>query len=62
MDQLIRAFSAALDYVEKDLLGASTNHGKRIAVLCSAMGRYFDMGEEDLGMLASCAMLHDNAL
>jgi HD-GYP domain-containing protein (c-di-GMP phosphodiesterase class II) len=62
MDQLIKAFSTALDYVEKDMLGASTNHGKRIAVLCSAMGRCFNMGEKELNILASCAMLHDNAL
>jgi HD-GYP domain-containing protein (c-di-GMP phosphodiesterase class II) len=48
--------------VEGDLLGASTHHGKRIAVLCAAMGRHFQMGESELSALATCALFHDCAL
>ncbi|MFP3041766.1 HD domain-containing protein [Treponema primitia] len=62
MDTLIEAIAVALDIVEGELLGASTHHGKRIAALCSAMGRYLGLSEDDLSSLTSCALLHDNAL
>jgi HD-GYP domain-containing protein (c-di-GMP phosphodiesterase class II) len=62
MDQLIRTISTALDIVEGECLGASTNHGKRVAVLCAAMGREFGLSGEELNALVSCALLHDNAL
>ena len=62
MDVLIRVLANALDMVESAYLGASTNHGKRIAVLCAAMGRRLGMGEDELSDLVSCALLHDNAL
>jgi HD-GYP domain-containing protein (c-di-GMP phosphodiesterase class II) len=52
----------ALDMVEVAYLGASTNHGRRIAVLCAAMGRYLGMSEDELSDLVTCALLHDNAL
>ena len=62
MDKLIEVFSQALDMVETDYLGASTNHGKRIAVLCAAMGKRLGMSDTELINLVSCALLHDNAL
>jgi HD-GYP domain-containing protein (c-di-GMP phosphodiesterase class II) len=62
MDALIRVLAQALDMVEIAYIGASTNHGKRIAVLCAAMGRCLGMGEDELSDLVSCALLHDNAL
>jgi HD-GYP domain-containing protein (c-di-GMP phosphodiesterase class II) len=62
MDQLIKAIAVALDIVEGELLGASTHHGKRIAVLSAAMGRCFDMTDSDLSALTTCALFHDSAL
>jgi HD-GYP domain-containing protein (c-di-GMP phosphodiesterase class II) len=62
MDSLIKSIAAALDIVEGDLLGASTNHGKRIAVLCAKMGKLLRKTPEEITALAVCAMLHDNAL
>jgi HD-GYP domain-containing protein (c-di-GMP phosphodiesterase class II) len=62
MDVLIQVLAHALDMVEITYLGASTNHGKRIAVLCAAMGRRLGMDEQELSDLISCALLHDNAL
>jgi HD-GYP domain-containing protein (c-di-GMP phosphodiesterase class II) len=62
MDQLVRAISVALDVVEGELLGASTHHGKRIAVLSVAMGRHFGMDGTFLTSLATCALFHDSAL
>jgi len=62
IDSLIKSISTALDIVEGDLLGASTNHGKRIAVLCAKMGKVLGKNPEEITVLAICAMLHDNAL
>ncbi|MDR3123538.1 MAG: HD domain-containing protein [Treponema sp.] len=62
LDLLIESIATALDIVEGELLGASTHHGKRIAVLCSAMGRNAGLNDEDLSALTTCALLHDNAL
>jgi len=62
MDELIQSIAVALDMVEAELLGASTNHGKRIAVLCSRMGRGLGLDEEAIKAVTACALLHDNAL
>ena len=62
MDALIRVLAQALDLVEAAYLGASSNHGKRIATLCAAMGRHLGMDEDELSGLVFCALLHDNAL
>ena len=62
MDSLIKSIAAALDIVEGGLLGASTNHGKRIAVLCAKMGKALQKNQEEITALAVCAMLHDSAL
>ena len=62
MDSLIKAISTALDIVESELLGASTNHGKRIAILCAKMGKILGKSPEEVTAAALCALLHDNAL
>lgn len=62
MNELLCCISSALDIVEGDLLGASTNHGKRIAILSAQMGRHLQMPDEELIVLSSGALLHDNAL
>jgi len=62
MDSLIKAIATALDHVEHELVGASTNHGKRIAVLCAKMGKIFGKTPEEIMGVTVCALLHDNAL
>ncbi|MDR2717766.1 MAG: HD domain-containing protein [Treponema sp.] len=62
MDSLIKSIATALDIVEGGLLGASTNHGKRIAVLCAKMGTVLGKNPDEITALAVCALLHDNAL
>ena len=62
MNELIRSVAVALDMVECELLGASTNHGKRVAVLCALMGKKLGMTEEEIRAVATCALFHDNAL
>jgi HD-GYP domain-containing protein (c-di-GMP phosphodiesterase class II) len=62
MDSLIKSISTALDVVEGELIGASTNHGKRIAVLCAKMGKVLGKNPQEITALAICALLHDSAL
>jgi len=62
MDELIQVIGTALDIVECELLGSSSNHGKRISVLCALMGRELGMDEEVIRSITTCALLHDNAL
>lgn len=59
---IISQLSIGLDAVEATLVGASRYHGKRIALLSMAMGRYLGYNEKRIFGLASCALLHDNAL
>jgi HD-GYP domain-containing protein (c-di-GMP phosphodiesterase class II) len=62
MDSLVKSIGTALDVVEGGLLGATTHHGKRIAVLCASMGKALGMNTEEISGLTISAMLHDNAL
>ena len=62
MDSLIKAIAVALDAVEKELLGASSNHGKRIAILCAQMAKTLGKNAGEIVGLTICALLHDNAL
>jgi len=62
MDSIIRAIVSTLDSVEQELAGSSPNHGKRIAVLCSKMGKALGKSPDEITAMAICAMLHDNAL
>jgi HD-GYP domain-containing protein (c-di-GMP phosphodiesterase class II) len=62
LDELIKSITVSLDMVEGELLGATTHHGKRVAVLAAAMGSRFGMEKEELLALAVCALFHDSAL
>jgi len=62
MDQLVQAIANGLEIVERELLGASTHHGKRIAVLCALMGKKTGMSDEEIKTVTTCALFHDNAL
>jgi HD-GYP domain-containing protein (c-di-GMP phosphodiesterase class II) len=62
VDQLIRAIGTALDIVEGEVFGIRANHGKRVAVLCAAMGRRLGMSESAVAALTTCALFHDSAL
>lgn len=62
MDQLLLSFSLGLDFVEGEIFGATTNHGKRVAVLTAAMGRLAGWNDDQVITAAACALLHDNAL
>lgn len=59
---LIASFSYGLDCVEHELLGATSDHAKRIGYMSYLIGKKMGMCPTRLLDLAACAMLHDNAL
>jgi len=59
---LLTVLSEALDCVEKEVLGVTDHHAKRVAWLCIQMGRNAGMTESEVSDLAVAALLHDNAL
>lgn len=61
-NDMVYAFSYALDCVEHDLIGVTTHHSERVAYLSIQIGKYFSLSTEQLLDLAACAVLHDNAL
>lgn len=61
-NDLLYAFSYGLDCVEYELVGAQTNHSKRVAYISTLMGSHMGIAGEDLLDLAACAVLHDCAL
>lgn len=60
--ELVIEISHALDYVEAELVGIQTNHGKRVGYLCALLGRKAGLSDKELLDLTACAVLHDNAL
>ena len=62
LNELLFSFSKALDFVEAELLGIVTNHGKRAAFISMQLCKKMGYSEADVFDIASCAILHDNAL
>ncbi len=62
LNELLFSLSKGLDYVEQDLLGITTNHGKRVALVSMVLGEALGLPGEEVFDLAASAVLHDNAL
>lgn len=62
MNNALYALSFGLDAVENELVGATTNHGKRVAYISERLGHDAGMNEQERMDLACCAVLHDCAL
>ena len=56
------ALSYALDAVEKEVSGATTEHGKRVAFLSCLCAKSCHLRDEQMVDLAAYAILHDNAV
>lgn len=59
---LLAVLSEALDHVEKEFLGVTDHHARRVALLCLRMAETLGMTGEDRSALAISALLHDSAL
>lgn len=62
MTDMLYTLSDALDFVERDLVGVTTNHAKRVAYISARIGAAMQLSDAELVDLAACALLHDNAL
>jgi len=62
MNDILFALSYALDCVEHDATGIASHHTKRVAYICLVLGENLGLNRLQLNDLATCAILHDNAL
>ena len=60
--QLLTVLSEVLDCVEKELIGVTDHHAKRVAMCCIRMAEHAEMPQEERSALAISALLHDSAL
>jgi len=62
LNNFLSAVSFALDFLEIDFLGATSNHSKRVTYIAQRLSEYFKMSDEEQFDLYSFAILHDNGL
>lgn len=62
LNQFLLAVSSALDFVEMDIAGRRTNHGKRVAYMSLRIAMELNYDNEDLYDIVSLAILHDNGI
>lgn len=62
LNEFLMAVSFALDFVEIDILGVSTNHGKRAAYIALKVAEELSLSSEQLHDIAALAILHDNGV
>lgn len=62
LNQFLLAVSSALDFVEIDILGSTSNHSKRVAYISLRLAETFGLSEHEKLDLCSFAILHDNGL
>lgn len=62
LNQFLLAVSFALDFVEMDIAGKRTNHGKRVAYIALRIAKKMGFNDEDLHDIVSLAILHDNGI
>ncbi len=62
LNQFLLAASTLIDFVEMDVLGVASNHGKRVAYLSARLGERAGLSREEIFDLVALAVLHDNGL
>lgn len=62
LNEFLMSVSFALDYVEMDILGVTTNHGKRTAYTSLKIAKELGFCEEELHDIVALAILHDNGV
>ena len=60
LNEFLRSISFALDFVEMDILGVNSNHGKRTAYISLKIAQQLDLNEKELHDIVALAILHDN--
>jgi HD-GYP domain-containing protein (c-di-GMP phosphodiesterase class II) len=62
LNEFLMSVSFALDFVEMDILGMQSNHGKRTSYIAIIIAKELGLNHEELHDVAALAMLHDNGL
>lgn len=62
LNEFLVAVSFALDFIEMDIVGARTNHGKRVAYKSILLGKAMGFDDNELIDTVSIAILHDNGI
>lgn len=62
LNQFLRALSFALDFVEIDILGVTSNHGKRTAYISLRIAKELGFSKEELHDISALGILHDNGV
>lgn len=62
MNEFLISMSYVIDFIEKDIIYNSHNHGKKVAYIAACIGLHLEFTNEDLFDLMSNALLHDNGM
>lgn len=62
LNEFLMAISFTLDFVEMDILGVTSNHGKRTAYISLKIAEKLGFSEEELHDIVALAILHDNGI
>ncbi len=62
LKQFLCSLSLCLDFVEIDILGATTNHSRRVFYISLRMAEFFNLTNNEKFDLFTYAVLHDNGL
>jgi HD-GYP domain-containing protein (c-di-GMP phosphodiesterase class II) len=62
LNEFLMSVSFALDFIEIDILGAKTNHGKRTGYIALKIAKELGLADEDLYDIVALGILHDNGI
>lgn len=62
LNEFLMSVSFALDFVEMDVLGEPSNHGKRVAYIALKVARELGLEPKELHDIVSLSILHDNGV
>lgn len=62
LNEFLMSVSFALDFVEIDILGVSSNHGKRTAYISLHLAKALGLNDKELHDVVALAILHDNGV
>ncbi|MDF2880605.1 MAG: metal dependent phosphohydrolase [Clostridiaceae bacterium] len=62
LNEFLMSVSFALDFVEMDIFGITSNHGKRTAYVSLKIAEQLHMSEDELKDISALAILHDNGV
>lgn len=62
LNEFLTSVSFTLDFVEMDILGMTSNHGKRTAYISIKIAEQLNMNTDELKDISALAILHDNGI